>query len=135
MNLYLDTEFNGFGGELISLALVSSSGHEFYQSLGCKSPCVWVAQHVMPVIGIPSVDKKQMQMMLHFFLMQFESVHIIADWPEDIKYFCELLITGPGERINTPPLTLEIRRDLNSDDSDVQHNALADVKSMMKNER
>lgn len=29
MKFYLDTEFNGFGGELISLALVSEQGHEW----------------------------------------------------------------------------------------------------------
>ena len=51
-----------------------------------------------------------------------------GDWPEDIEHFCAALICGPGMRINTPPLTMEIRRDLNGA-SQLPHNALADAKA------
>lgn len=30
MRIYLDTEFNGHGGELISIALVDENGQDFY---------------------------------------------------------------------------------------------------------
>ena len=42
-------------------------------------------------------------------LEHFETCNIIADWPCDIKYFCEALIVGPGTRVNTPPLSFEIK--------------------------
>ena len=32
---------------------------------------------------------------------------IVADWPEDIAQFCNLLMTGPGEMVPVPPLTFD----------------------------
>lgn len=60
------------------------------------------------------------------------SVHVVADRPDDIHHFCEALITGPGYRINTPPLSLEIRRDLNDAAalSETPHNALSDARAL-----
>ena len=31
MNIYIDCEFNGFGGKLISMALCADDGREFYE--------------------------------------------------------------------------------------------------------
>lgn len=129
MIIYIDTEFNSFKGALISIALVAQSGHEFYQSVGCARPDPWVAEHVMPVIGIEPMAKTVVQALLQDFLAQFDSVHIVADWPEDIQHFCELLITGPGKRLNTPPLTMEVRRDLDAE-SRIPHNALEDARAI-----
>lgn len=41
MRLWLDTEFNGFKGELIGLALVDEAGREWYEVLKCKDPVPW----------------------------------------------------------------------------------------------
>jgi hypothetical protein len=128
MNLYLDTEFNEFKGDLISMALVDEQGRYFYESLGCENPGAWVAEHVMPVIGIEPVSKIVIQHRLQMFLCVYGEVHIIADWPEDIQHFCDLLIIGPGIRIDTPPLTMEIRRD--DCPSILPHNALADARGI-----
>lgn len=127
--LYVDCEFNEFQGELISMALVSESGREFYQVLHCESPGAWVAEHVMPILGQEPVSNTWFKYHLSEFLAQFESVHIIADWPEDIAHFCQALITGPGYRLNTPPLTMEVRRDLDAV-SAIPHNALADARAI-----
>jgi hypothetical protein len=96
MNLYLDTEFNEFKGDLISMALVDEDGECFYESLGCENPGAWVAEHVMPIIGRDPIARDHMQAKLANFLFGYESIHVIADWPDDIRYFCELLITGPA---------------------------------------
>lgn len=125
--LYLDTEFNGFGGELISLALVGDTS-EFYSVL--PPPAVidpWVLENVMPRLFRDADSHEVFQKRLSVWLGQFERIHIVADWPDDIAYFCRALITGPGERIDTPPLTFEIRRDLGSEGSRMPHNALADA--------
>lgn len=127
--LYVDCEFNGFQGELISLALVSDGGHEFYQVLHCPSPKPWVAEHVMPILGAEPVPRRILEVNLERFLSQFAAVHVVADWPEDIAHFCQALITGPGFRISTPPLTMEVRRDLDAV-SAIPHNALADARAI-----
>lgn len=129
MNLYIDTEFNEFQGALISMALVDETGRHFYESVGCENPGAWVAEHVMPIICRMPILKKDLQMRLQQFLAQYDSIHIIADWPEDIQHFCATLITAPGMRIDTPPLTMEVRRDLDAP-SLLPHNALEDAKAI-----
>jgi hypothetical protein len=129
MRIWIDTEFNEFKGELISMALVAEDGREFYESVGCEKPGAWVAQNVMPIIGKAPVAMLLLQRRLFEFLRHYDSVHIVADWPEDIAHFCNALITGPGFRIDTPALTLEIRRDLDAV-SALPHNALADARAM-----
>jgi hypothetical protein len=125
MKLFIDGEWNSYGGELISLALVPEIGEHFYEVLGCDSPDPWVAENVMPKLGRSPITMALMQERLEAYLSQFESIHIVADWPEDIMWFCKVLITGPGTRINTPPLSLEILRvDTVSTNP---HNALADA--------
>lgn len=130
MRVWIDCEFNEFRGELISMALVAEDGSEWYASLGCECPGDWVAKHVMPIIGIEPIPKELFQARLQAWLLQFTAVHVIADWPEDIAHFCNALITGPGHRLNTPPLTLEVVRI--DADSDLPHNALADARGIMK---
>ncbi len=134
MIFYLDTEFNDFKGALISIALVDENGTSFYQSLGCESPSAWVDENVMPVINSEPIPKMYMQGLLGAFLCNYSSAHIVADWPEDIQHFCELLITGPGQRIHTPHLSFEIRRDLanTSDESAIPHNALEDARALRR---
>lgn len=128
---YLDTEFNDFGGKLISIALVGEGG-EWYKSLGCQNPTRWVAANVMPNLRTGATTIELLQASLHQFLKGYDAVHIVADWPEDIAHFCNVLITGPGMRIDTPKLTFEIDRDLSSAASTIPHNALHDAKAIAK---
>jgi hypothetical protein len=128
MRLWIDTEFK-FKGALISIALVAEDGREFYAVLGCENPGPWVAEHVMPILGQEAEPLPVAQSRLQAFLRPYEAIHLVADWPEDIAHFCNFLITGPGFRIDTPPLTLEIRRDLDAV-SDIPHNALADARAI-----
>lgn len=129
-NLWLDTEFNSYKGALISLALVDAQGREFYEVLDCEAPHPWVKANVLPHLGKAPVSRQDLQRNLSDFLREYEAIHVIADWPEDIQHFCETLITGPGYRIDTPLLTMEIRRDLNSDKSMTLHNALSDARAI-----
>jgi len=128
MRLWIDTEFNEFRGALISLALVDEDGREFYEVLECKKPGPWVAANVMPVLGQTPIPIGLLQQRLQAWLSLYPFVHVIADWPEDIEHFCRVLITGPGLRINSPPLCMEVRRDLDAI-SQLPHNALADAKA------
>ena len=131
--IYIDTEFNGFQGELISMALVSENGHEFYEVLECKDPTPWVAEHVIPYLEQDPVSKDMFQSILMLFLHRFEQITIVADWPDDIKYFCEYLITGHGVSMNHPPISFVLDRTLSSEDSKVPHNALYDARAIADN--
>lgn len=108
MNIYLDCEFNGFGGELISMALVSAEGDEWYEVLTCSKPVAWVREHVMPYLEKTPITKHEFQHSIYQFLNQFHSIHIIADWPEDFIHLCNILLLSPGTIMNTPPLTMEL---------------------------
>ncbi len=134
MNLYIDCEFNSFGGELISLALVPAdpSIPSFYEVIdlgGCIEIDPWVAENVIPKLGKESVHPYVFCELLQSYLDQFKDVHVVADWPEDIAWLCRVMITGPGQRIRYPStFTMECRP---VDTISVNpHNALADAQAL-----
>ena len=128
MKIWIDCEFNDYLGPLISLALVAEDGSEFYGSLGCNNPSNWIEINVLPVIGIETVSRIEMQRSLSAYLCQYEEIHLIADWHEDIQYFCSLLTRGPGQKIQYPKITMEIK---NIDSvSKIPHNALEDARAI-----
>src|SRR4051794_3934264 len=52
LNVFMDAEFNGFGGDLISIALVCEDGQEWYEVAEIPAePHPFVVQHVLPVLG------------------------------------------------------------------------------------
>ena len=110
------------------MALVPLIGESWYEELPCRNPEAWVLENVMPKLGKQPVTLKYMQDSLQFYLRQYAKVHIIADWPEDIERFCKLLIVGPGLRLDTPPLTMEVFRCCTI--SKNPHNALADAEAL-----
>lgn len=126
--LWIDCEFNEFKGALISMALVDAQGREWYEVVECDNLGPWVSQNVVPILGKAPTSYQEMQASLHRFLAQYAAIHVIADWPEDIKHFCDALITGPGYRLDTPPLTLEVVRI--DAPSEQPHNALADARGI-----
>jgi hypothetical protein len=73
-------------------------------------------------------------MKLFGFLNEFTSLHLIADWPEDIAHFCAAIITGPGTMLNIPNFTCEVRRDLSAVNSKLLHNALADARALWEDD-
>lgn len=128
MKIWIDTEFNEFQGDLISMALCAEDGEEFYEVLECKNPGPWVAENVMPILGKEPISIDLFRVRLGYFLRCYDAIHLIADWPEDIAHFCRALITGPGERLSTPPLTMEVVREDYA--SRLPHNALEDARGM-----
>ena len=52
MNVFLDAEFSGFGGALISLGLACEDGREWYEVAEIPAqPHPFVAQNVLPVLA------------------------------------------------------------------------------------
>jgi len=139
MNYFLDTEFNEFGGELISLALVrEDTGGHLYVATDCPEPGEWVKANVIPIIDAPDADavmihRTSFGRFIEDFLDGDEYPVIISDWPDDIRYFCQALITGPGEMVNIPRVQFNIVRcDAYPTDlpGAVQHNALWDARAL-----
>ena len=129
MNLFIDTEFNSFGGDLISIALVADDGKEFYQELPLPDVIhPWVREHVVPYMDNQNTPRRLVQQRLEAFLHQFDRVHVIADWPDDLRFFCDLLITGPGDRISLPKVTMELA--LVDGQSELPHHALHDARGI-----
>lgn len=118
MNYYLDTEFNGFGRQLLSMALVREDGESLYAVLPAPAePDPWVAQNVLPLmLGVPRAVRvchctaDELPAYIQWFLEGDKAPRIISDWPDDIRYFCQAVITGPGQMISVPSLTFEVRR-------------------------
>lgn len=131
MRLFLDTEFNGFGGDLISLALVpeDDSKPSFYKELHLSGQLhPWVKENVVPHLVLAPSTHNELQNALAEYLWNIrEDVVIVADWPEDIKFFCDTLLTGPGMMINLfYRVDFELRLGLKYE-SAVPHNALHDA--------
>lgn len=130
MRLWLDTEFNSFCGELISIALVSEDDKEFYEVLELPSNInPWVANNVIPLLNKNPISRKELQEKLRKFLLQFKHVEVIADWPEDISHFMNVQVSQFGHRIATPPQTIRLVTNL-LPESQTPHNALSDAKAL-----
>lgn len=141
MRYFLDTEFNGFEGELISLALVPEYGdQEFYASLPLPTNLhPWVESNVIPYLRHvpPGVDAQltRLHAAQHIaaYLQGDRDAVIVADWPDDLAHFCALLVTGPGEKAPVPPLSMELRDATGfsaAANSKVPHNALHDARAL-----
>jgi hypothetical protein len=98
MRYFLDTEYNGFGGELIAIALVpeDDSLAPFYEAIACRTPTPWVAENVLPVLGTEPITQRALADRFADYLINDPDPLLVADWPEDIAHACMLLVTGPG---------------------------------------
>lgn len=141
MRYFLDTEFNGFGGELISLALVPEFGdQDFYVSLPLPAEIhPWVQQNVIPYLRfVPEgvdhqLNREEAAQHIEAYLAHDTDPVIVADWPDDLGYFCHLLVTGPGQMITINGFRLEWVNAAgfsSAANSRTPHNALHDARAL-----
>jgi hypothetical protein len=142
MRYFLDTEYNGFGGALLSLALVpEDGGEEFYVTLHCGDPIEsWVERHVVPFLDSvpenlkgPRLPRGDAADALARWLAHDSAPDIVADWPEDLSQLSMLLVTGPGRMVPVPALTLRfvpLHGFSTAANSRVPHNALHDARAL-----
>lgn len=131
--LFLDTEFNGHGGELISIALASTEGDEFYEVV--KVPSMrrmhpWVQANVIPKLDKEAIGGEAVRACLRHFLRQRPGEPIFADWPVDFIHMLSLFANpNDPEQSFCPELTMYLLH--NADYPHVKnHNALYDAKSL-----
>jgi hypothetical protein len=141
---FLDCEFNGFGGELISLALSGETG-ELYLSrpeseLNALADHDWIADHVLPHLSLPDARPDIMPLdrfgrAIQAFLTNDPAPVIVADWPEDLMHLMQCLIIAPGQMVRIPDLSLRLLHasayptDM---EEAVQHNALWDARALRR---
>lgn len=143
MRYFLDTEFNGFGGELMSIGLAPEFGDQEYYAVLPAPDAIdpWVERHVMPYLDhVPialrnHVDAQTAAHEIAAYLAGDADPVIVADWPEDIALFCRLLLTGPAEIVDVGSMRFEFRRSpgfSTAMNSDVPHNALHDARALRR---
>lgn len=121
MKHYIDCGFDGFGGQLLSMALVSETERSMYAVMNytpIQDP--WVLANVHPImLEVPQeridvlgygVSREQLAVMINEYFKNDAYPHVVADWPDDLKYLCEVLITGPGTMIDLPGIKMSVKR-------------------------
>ena len=138
----LDCEFNGFGGELISLALSGEAGELYLvrpeDELNAMDAHDWVAEHVLPFLSLSDarptvVPLAKFGRAIQAFLSSDPAPTVVADWPEDLMHLMQCLIIAPGQMVKIPDLTLRLLHAsaYPSEITDaVQHNALWDARAL-----
>jgi hypothetical protein len=143
LRYFLDTEFNGFGGVLLSLALVREDGPSLYLVYSPPRRIdPWVERHVLPrLASVPAsvepvaVEQRSGARAIAAFLDGDHNPKIIADWPDDIRLLCQALMLGPGSTVLMERIAFEILRvepyptDL---EHAVEHNAWWDAMALRR---
>ena len=142
MRYFLDCEYNGFGGALLSLALVpEDGGEELYLLLDCAEPIhPWVERNVLPYLGqvpdalkLPALGRDQAAHAVAMYLGNDQEPEIVADWPTDVELFCGLLSFAPGRMVAVPELRFRLVQTGTfspAENSAVPHNALHDARAL-----
>ncbi len=97
---YIDCEFDGHGGPLLSIAIVQDYGRSIHIKTDQEACDPWVRENVVPLL-----DKHRAQMSqwiplnevgpsIRSFIGDDDQPVIIADSPVDIGRFCAALSTG-----------------------------------------
>jgi hypothetical protein len=135
MRYFLDCEFNGFDGPLISIALVPEVEElpEFYAVLPCHRPQHWVAEHVIPHLGAQPQSRADVVAGLTAYLLPDPAPVLVADWPEDIAHAAALLAFR-GRRM-LPNVRFDLVHLPGFDTAGASarpHNALADARALRR---
>jgi hypothetical protein len=147
VKLFLDCEFSqlNLDTKLISLALVSEAGHEYYVELKDTYVTVdcsdFVIQNVLPQLDLArhGLTLVEAQTSLLAFLSKLESpLEICSDAPEwDWDFFCQLAYVNhhwPANVANRPTNLIALFRHLEADDigsvalPELPHHALLDAR-------
>ena len=141
LRYFLDTEYNGWGGALLSLALVPDDGEELYLTLDWDGELEdWVQRNVIPYLDMvspalasPRMSRDDAARTVAHYLAGDPDPLIVADWPEDIAQFNMLLVTGPGLMTEVPGLRFQfmpLTGFSTAANSRVPHNALHDARAL-----
>lgn len=133
--IYLDTEFNGHNGELISMAMATTDGWRFYDAVRpCQPFTPWVEANVIPKLGIEFSSEEDFRENFLGFLANFRNPIIVCDYAADIQHFCAELCGEEYDSTSDYPFSVVVVRTPSGGigDNPNPHNALADAETLMK---
>ena len=136
--LFLDCEFNSFGGELISFGIVpeDSSIDELYIVLvEERPPTEWVARHVIPALNTNERwERLDAARHLARYLAAIDNPVLVADWVEDLSQIISLAVITPGKMVAMPSGVMyqyiHCPNFKTAQHSKIPHNALEDARSL-----
>lgn len=97
---YIDCEFDGHNGPLLSIAMVREDGKSIHITVVEEAEDPWVIENVVPVLSEHKADKgynmyqEDVGPYLLYFMGNCQNPTIIADSPVDIGRFCRVISTG-----------------------------------------
>lgn len=101
MRYYLDCEFDGHNGPLLSMALVEEQGRSLYVRTSARADDPWVIANVEPHMESHQADSSGLNVpsagvggWLRRFIADDAAPVIVADSPVDIGRFCRAISTG-----------------------------------------
>jgi hypothetical protein len=138
MRIFVDCEFNGFGGDLISMALVpeDESIAPWYEVIQPPegNRCVfdrWVWDNVISVVGKRAIPRDDFRAEFLRYIQRFDNPTICADWYTDLVHFFSMFA---GQN-HTESVGFACRTELKlieEYDSEIPHNALSDAIAIRK---
>lgn len=141
MKLYLDTEFNGHGGSLLSLAICRPDANDTWYGVWMVSSDTivpWVAEHVVPHLDAYHPERGPddfLRASLHGYLKYIDDgdMHVYADWPADFEHFTRLLCGPSYDKSLYLPCTMHMLVTPPGEPKpEMPHNALSDAMALMK---
>lgn len=131
MNIYLDCEFDGHTGPLMSMAMVAEDGREFYEVLNHDPVDSWVKLNVSTHLNKPAISDRQFRDKFIEFLLQFDKPNICVDWYVDLHYFFRWFGGKTYPDSFAYACTTEIQL-IDQLQSALPHNALEDARALCR---
>ena len=100
MKYYIDTEFDGHKGCLLSIALVGDEGDSVHIQVDIEPMDLWVRHNVFPLMDTHQASKSdkvylnEVGRVVREFIGEDDCPTIIAGSPVDIGRFCQAISTG-----------------------------------------
>lgn len=148
--VFIDTEFNAFQGELISMGLVCKE-HKLYliNANFNKNIHPWVTENVIPHLYVefckkhfeaPLIEwKKYISRFMYDWAKVGDDVTIISDWYTDIEHFCNVIVGDNGSTVAiNKARKVKFIVDRNLDQSreplpgSIEHHALSDALNLQE---
>lgn len=142
MRYFVDCEFDGHNGPLLSLAMVREDGEGIHIRVDIEPMDMWVRRNVLPLMDKHEADysrtiyPNEVGGSIRWFIGADKEPVIVTDSPVDVGRFCRAISTGPdGEWASAdyPRMTFEVH---NVDcyptslEGAVQHNAWWDAMAL-----
>jgi len=114
---YIDCEFDGHNGPLLSIAIVGEDGRSVHIEADVKASDPWVVANVVPLMDqhdatdCTRVRPNDVGGMIRWFLGNCNHPVIVADSPQDARYFSQAITTAEDGGYASFPferLTIEI---------------------------